>query len=59
MVHNSYTMSTRGLPDAYTYPETLGLQPSCTYQANYSCPWHNDNMYNIYVWLLKYLCDLI
>ena len=43
MAHNSYTMSTRGLPDMYT----LG----CTYQANHLCPWYN---YNIYIYI--YMC---
>ena len=43
MAHNSYTMSTRGLPDMYTLsPQALGVH---TYQANHWCLWYNYYIY--------------
>ena len=43
MVHNSYTMCIRGLPNMYTRPQARGLRVHIS--ANHSCPWYNYNMY--------------
>ena len=52
MVHISYTMSTRGLPDMYTLsPRASGVHIRQTTRVH---AWYNYNIYSIFMHLIMY-----